>query len=264
VVKYKNLYFLLSLFTCFSFACNSVDPVHKQPYQVMQADRKLNFKKSGYHTEKVFIYQVTSHNKVDTLALYCSPLQYDNLQYRAEWAFLTLDDQRQWRKDSTRQSTQEGIAVTDSVLFLHPPRFSYLKYTQFLPYPYFEHESTEWEWDFNIGKLWEIPGSYPIDSLVTLHISYKSDSQFRSGQPPIYTVEAVSKSLFGTATASFVLEENTGIVSMDFVDHQQRKLSFILLEKNTDHTALWKKNVWLAQSVARFRMKEVSGLQRIN
>jgi len=216
---------------------------------------KFNFYEMGYNAEKVFIYVLNSENQKNTIGLICTgvPSHVNPGQNKALWAYLTIDSSGQWTFDHSKGSTYEDILVSDSTLFIHPPRFNNtrMKRTQFLPYPYIEKYEDAWEWDFRIGKVWEIPGVYDIDSTAILKIVYKMKATLNSdSEKNMLYVEAISSSIFGVATARFTIKKNIGIVEMQYKDHNNNTVSFTLLQGNDNHADLIAKHELLKKIIA--------------
>jgi hypothetical protein len=228
----------LSLYSCLNFNKN----------------KKIKIINSGYNTEKVFVYSIAFDNKiVDTIGLYCTSIiskNYNN-QYLSQWVFLKYNNKQHWYIDSTKGMDEEGIFFNDTTIFIHPPIFLYLKQTQFLPYPYFKN-TEKWHWDFEIGKIWEIPNLYTIDSTVLFHIDYK----MRSIEPGIYLINSVSKSVFGISTAEFTFNSNLGFVKMKYKTQFNHIIEFDLI-KNTNQEQLWEINKELKQRIVTDKKKYI-------
>jgi hypothetical protein len=241
-IKYSVKILLLCFLTLYLYSCVKINK-----------SNKIEILNSGYNTEKVFVYSIALDNKiVDTIALYCTSIiskEFNN-QYLSQWVFLKYSNNQHWYIDSTRGKNEEGIFFNDTTIFIHPPRFLYLKQTQFLPYPYFKN-AKKWHWDFEIGKIWEIPSLYTIDSTVLFHIDYN----MRIIEPDTYFINSISKSEFGISVAEFTVNSNLGFVKIKYKTQLNHIIQFDLI-KNTNQEQLWEINKELKQRTVKDKEKK--------
>ena len=186
------------------------------------------FTKMGYNEYTLRVFAITQtpadgrHVSHDTIGQFCSNNKMNTVdsQYTEQWQFLKQSSGR-YRVDKARfNNSTQGSTVTDTMLFMHPPRFDYLTILQFCPYPYFPQLKTinsKWEWDFVIGKSWTTDSIFNFNGgPETFKIRYKfSDTTTLTtsiGSLFCYKVDAISTSRFGTSSNTFYLNNDYGLV----------------------------------------------------
>jgi hypothetical protein len=182
----------------------------------------------AYDQYSVRVYALTERDanglllNHDTLGLFSSHniMAHSGGQYMEQWQFLKRAG-TYFDVDANRLNpSSQGTGVSDTALFMHPPRFSYLTVLQFCPYPFFRNMSREgntWDWELAIGGAWAIDSLYPLNEgpeLFKTHYVYSGRKSFETyrGTRQCYKVEAVTTSRFGTATATFLLADTSGLV----------------------------------------------------
>lgn len=141
-----------------------------------------------------------------------------------------------WRPDEKNYDNSYTINdITDSMLFIHPPRDGKYRILQFCPYPYFINGTPDgvWNWDFEIGPYWATPPTYPILGVDTFRISYTycpGQSICTTGNAMTYTIFATSESKYGKATSLFTINSN-GLIHWTAVPGNGHTFRFDLLER---------------------------------
>ena len=253
MILYKLLVLFIGCWCC--CACNTSK----------KEDVKLSFNDMGYDSTGLFVYsvkQTDSNNiilNIDTLGLFCSDviMSIQDGQRYSQWQFLTADSDQKYKvKEDSHHNSFSGIESCDSELFIHPARDCY-RILQFCPYPYFKNKEIggTWNWSFDVGSIWAIDSLYPIKTVTTFKIEYKlkdtATLKTKFGDLFCYHIVAISTSQFGTANASYFLNNTYGLVYFILKTTNKLSFEFELLSKvqgidgiKCNKYFLWQYNYW--------------------
>jgi len=214
----------------------------------------------AYDQYGVRVYALTERDsnglllKQDTLGLFSSHniMPQSGGQCMEQWQFLKKG--RHFDVDVERLNPDlQGTGTSDTSLFMHPPRFSYLTILQFCPYPFFRNMSAEgntWDWDLSIGGNWTIDSLYPLNDkseLFKTHYVYSSRKAFETyqGTRACFKVEAITTSKFGTATACFWLSDSLGLVRYEARTINGLSFELQMLAKGSDTAIMGVENSFI-------------------
>ena len=216
---------------------------------------QMDFKKMGYNTQKVFIYEVAySFKKAkDTIGLFCSDVMYPSpanpyhQQYSAVWAYMTKV-RNNWQLREDYQTAYEGIAVADSFLFIHPPRgLKGLRSTQFYPYPFVKSTVFGWEWSFAIGPGWNSPPEFDVKGVDTFLVNYqtrKKKFRFKNKRITGWQTKGESQSEHGISYSKINICNQYGITLLEYRTTKNETITFTQIE-NTSNYDIWGLNYQL-------------------
>lgn len=201
--------------------------------------RVLDLGAFEYNTVNLFVFSVHKYHNGqltnnDTIGLFTSNFilkDYDN-QLATQWHFITVDSNGRYEIKSSNNS-HAGMIANDTILYLHPPRFSYMSILQFCPHPLFK-TGKSWTWQLNIGKNWAIDSVFPIATVDTFNFEYinrgtvKKETSF--GSLPCWHVVANGFSRYGRTHGNYYLNATYGIISFQ-LQTKGEAFSFNLLNR---------------------------------
>lgn len=204
----------------------------------------------GYDEYNVRVYALVERDanglvlKSDTLGLFSSDkvMPQSGGQYMEQWQFLKRNVDYFDLDAGRLNESFQGTGVSDTLLFMHPPRFSYLTVLQFCPYPFFRNmgrKGNTWDWELTIGGNWTIDSLYPLNEKAELfktHYVYRGKETLETicGPRLCYKVEAITTSRFGTATGTFWLCDTLGLVRYEARTTNELSFEINMLAKGSD------------------------------
>ncbi|MBX2906987.1 MAG: hypothetical protein KF744_13165 [Taibaiella sp.] len=199
----------------------------------------LKFKQMGYGEPGLFLYRVTECDAkgklihADTLGLYCSAAL--NEQSRMQWQVMRTQYGQLVPDEKSYDGSYTINDITDSLLFIHPPRSDRYRILQFCPYPNFVNGTPHgvWTWEFAIGPIWATPPTYPIKNVDTFHVRYAYNPAksgcAAGGNIMRYSIAAVSESKYGKATSEFTINAN-GLIHWKAIPANGHIFQFYLIK----------------------------------
>lgn len=232
----------------------------------------VDYRQMGYDKPGLFLYRVTESDvkgkllHTDTLGLYCSASM--NGHNHMQWQIMCrrngelVPDEKRYDGSTTEND------ITDSLLFIHPPRHDRYRILEFCPFPNFMNGTPHgvWTWEFAIGPIWATPPTYPIRNVDSFHIIYtsKGDVKVKTAQGMINAslVNGVSKSKYGIAKSVFVMHEKFGIVQWTAVPANGHVFQFDLVKYLPGTAAIAGNRKFAASNTEIERMKKAGSSKR--
>lgn len=199
----------------------------------------INFLKQGYNKNTLYVYAVCIYDSTevktrDTLGLFCSDVKMMNGQYMMQWEAIQKTE-KGYQLASNAPSSLTGILVSDTELYIHPPREGIYRVLQFCPHPLL-HQANQaspttkhWTQELTIGNLWSTEPIFIIDSGTTETFTSKY-SVVDTNISDRFSVNALTISKYGITTAKYQYADDSGIVYFKMYPSADMRYEFTLID----------------------------------
>ena len=199
-------------------------------------ERTLSFLKQGYNKNTLYVYTVSIYDSTtltarDTLGLFCSDVKMHNGQYMMQWNSIKKTGHGYQLADKAHSSFT-GIEVSDTQLYIHPPREGAYRILQFCPHPLLclpGFTPKQWTHELTIGSLWRTEPRFDIDSgtsdtFTSKYFIVDSNTSER------FVVTALTLSKFGITAARYDYSNDSGLVYFEMIPDSDVRYEFTLID----------------------------------
>ena len=128
--------------------------------------------------------------------------------------------------------------MSDTLLYIHPPRHNYLKVLELAPYPRFQNPQLAghtYTPNLKVEEIWAIDSLFPIKSAALFHEVYRNNGvvtlNTSFGRLQCWEVIATSSSIFGISTATFYFHKKWGLLKAHYKMPNGSDFELTLIEK---------------------------------